>query len=1146
MKIEIKPLFLALFVTLSFLQSCENSDKIKLLVFSKTDGFRHESIESGIAALQQLAAEKGFEVDFTEDADQFKEKVLQNYQAVIFLNTTGDILNEKQQEAFERFIQAGGGYLGIHSATDTEYEWPWYGKLAGAYFLDHPSEPSNVQTGKLIVTEKNHWATTGMPDEFEWTDEFYNFKDISDNIHMVLTIDESTYIGGKNPDYHPMSWYQEFDGGRSFYTALGHTKEAFTDAMYINHLWAGIQYVVGGERPVKLDYTKSKPEQNRFSKVVLLEDLDEPMELTLLDENRVLFIQRKGEVMLFNNITKEVKEIAKIPVSTNYVNKAGEESMGEDGLLGLNKDPNFEQNHWIYLYYSTTEKSANVLARFEMKGDELLMDSKKILLEIPVQREECCHTAGSIAWDKDGNLYLSTGDNTSPRVDGFSPSDEREGRAPWDAQKSSANTNDLRGKIIRIKPQPDGTYTIPEGNLFPVGTEKTRPEIYTMGHRNPFRISVDKKTGYVYWGEVGPDANDPDSLRGPAGHDEVGQARAAGNFGWPHFVADNKAYFKYDFATGETHELWNPEAPVNTSPNNTGLEQLPPAKKAFIWYPYGESAEFPLVGTGSRNAMAGPVFYSSDFRNADHAFPSYYDGKLLIYDWMRGWIMAVTLDEEGNYKSMERFMPDYKYSNPMDMEFASNGDLYMLEYGTGWFSQNSDARLIRIEYTAGNRNPVIQANANKLGGAVPFDLKLTSSGTMDPDEDVLNYSWKVTSSQNNFEKEFKTTDAQLTIETPGVYQAILTVSDENGGSSTSKFTISAGNEPPVVNIDLPNGNRSFYVANTSFNYTVQVNDKEDGTLGNGIDAARVSLAIDYLAEGFDKTIITQGHQTADDISIYSGGKKLIESLDCKGCHAINKKSIGPSYSEVAKKYKGNPDAVSILSEKVISGGSGVWGDVPMAAHPNLSQEDAKSMVKFILNLSAENKNSLPLTGSFLAEMPKDDKGLGVFIMRASYTDNGANNLPATLGEQTYVLRNNKIPAHGLDMYQGIMKLAFGGMDLLIISTSGAYAMLEQIDLNNLQELKILASTPIQQLNSVGGKAELRAGSPDGPLLGESNYLEPSDQMGFTPSLLSIPIDASAVDTSELHQLYIVFKNKDNADKPLMVVFGTEFILNSSK
>ena len=212
----------------------------------------------------------------------------------------------------------------------------------------------------------------------------------------------------------------------------------------------------------------------------------------------------------------------------------------------------------------------NILTRYELRGEELVLDSKKVLLEIPVQREQCCHTGGSIAFDAKGNLFLSTGDNTNPHgSDGMNPIDERPGRAPWDAQKSSGNTNDLRGKVIRIKPQPDGTYTIPEGNLFPPGTAKTRPEIYTMGHRNPYRISIDQKTGYLYWGDVGPDGNNPMEGRGPQGFDEVGQARKAGNFGWPYFIGDNKAYTYYDFEAKKSGAMYDVNAPINKSPNNT-------------------------------------------------------------------------------------------------------------------------------------------------------------------------------------------------------------------------------------------------------------------------------------------------------------------------------------------------------------------------------------------------------------------------------------------------------------------------------------------------------------------------------------------------------------------------------------------------
>src|SRR5690606_30072976 len=197
---------------------------------------------------------------------------------------------------------------------------------------------------------------------------------------------------------------------------------------------------------------------------------------------------------------------------------------------------------------------------------------------------------------------------------GFAPLDGRAGYEQYDVRRSSGNTNDLRGKILRIDVQADGSYEIPEGNLFAEGTAKTRPEIYVMGDRNPYRISVDKHTGYLYWGEVGPDAsNDSLATRGPRGYDEVNQARKAGNFGWPYFVGNNYAYHEYNYATGETGPAFDPNHVVNNSRNNTGLKNLPPAQPAFIWYPYAKSPDFPILGTGGRTAMAGPVYYVNDY-----------------------------------------------------------------------------------------------------------------------------------------------------------------------------------------------------------------------------------------------------------------------------------------------------------------------------------------------------------------------------------------------------------------------------------------------------------------------------------------------------------------------------------------------------
>ena len=213
----------------------------RLLIFSKTEGYRHKSIEAGAAAISQLSTSKGYQVEHSEDASLFSKENLSQYAAVIFLSTTGDILNENQQTAFEQYIQAGGGFVGVHAATDTEYDWPWYGQLVGAYFDNHPK----IQEARLIVPEPNHPTVAHLPNPFVTIDEWYNFHSLSTRVTPLLQLDENSYEGGTNGDYHPISWYQNFDGGRAFYTGLGHADETFSNPLFMAHLGAGIEYAIG-------------------------------------------------------------------------------------------------------------------------------------------------------------------------------------------------------------------------------------------------------------------------------------------------------------------------------------------------------------------------------------------------------------------------------------------------------------------------------------------------------------------------------------------------------------------------------------------------------------------------------------------------------------------------------------------------------------------------------------------------------------------------------------------------------------------------------------------------------------------------------------------------------------------------------------
>lgn len=218
--------------------------KPRLLVFSKTAGFRHDAIPEGKLAMLQMGAENGFDVDTTEDASVFTKKNLKRYKAIVFLSTTGNILNDEQQAAMEGYIKKGGGYVGIHAATDTEYDWPWYNQLVGAYFLSHP----NQQTATLQVVDRTHPSTKHLDATWIRKDEWYNFKSIVPGLKVLIKIDEKSYTGGKNGDDHPMSWYREFDGGRMFYTELGHTKESYKEDAFLKHVLGGIEYVIGKKK----------------------------------------------------------------------------------------------------------------------------------------------------------------------------------------------------------------------------------------------------------------------------------------------------------------------------------------------------------------------------------------------------------------------------------------------------------------------------------------------------------------------------------------------------------------------------------------------------------------------------------------------------------------------------------------------------------------------------------------------------------------------------------------------------------------------------------------------------------------------------------------------------------------------------------
>ncbi|MNW89287.1 Cytochrome c-552 precursor [compost metagenome] len=846
------------------------------------------------------------------------------------------------------------------------------------------------------------------------------------------------------------------------------------------------------------------PDQDRFVKVTLAQgEFTEPTEMAVLPNLDILVTQRRGEILIYKNQTKKLKEAGKLDV---YFKTNAPGVNAEEGLLGMAADPKFAVNKYVYLFYSPFDKSVNRLSRFKLVNDQIVKESEKIVLEFYSQRDICCHTGGSIAFGSDGLLYVSTGDNSTPFDapnqkfvnKGYAPLDNRKGFEQYDARRSSGNTNDLRGKILRIRVNEDATYSIPDGNLFPKNDPKSRPEIYVMGNRNPYRISVDQKTNFLYWGEVGPDASDDDALRGPRGYDEVNQARKAGNFGWPLFIGNNYPYKAYDFTNGENGNAFDPAAPINNSPNNTGLTQLPPTQPAFIWYPYGLSSEFPQVGAGGRTAMAGPVYYAK----ANSPYPAYYNGKLIIYEWVRGWVKAVTMNAAGDYISMEPFLSKVSLAAPIDMELGPDGKLYILEYGKGWFSKNPDAAITRIDYLKGNRPPSVESlDIAKTSGLLPYKLTATVKAK-DPDGDALSYVWNL---GKGIIKTTTTPTVQYTYTKAGEYPVSVTVMDKSKVAAKSQvIPVFAGNEHPAVDIVLA-GNKSFYFPNKVVDYKVLVSDK-----GAKVNNSRIYISNTYT-QGTDMAGAQLGHQQAAQTVV---GKALMLKSDCSTCHKESAVSIGPAFEKIATKYKNDNKAVDYLASKVIGGSHGVWGEVPMPAHSAMKEAEVKKITEWIMTLGNKETAvaSLPAAGKIVPPANVDKKK-SVMTLKASYTDAGAKGLKPLTTTNLINLRSSIIDADDIKEFKGFEKKDIYGGEKLVLTRDNGWLALKNIDLTGIASFGFSFANLAP---GTEGEIEIRLDGKDGAVVGKSTFAK------------AVPVNL--LTDGKLHSLYFVFKGLKSEDK----------------
>jgi glucose/arabinose dehydrogenase len=569
-------------------------------------------------------------------------------------------------------------------------------------------------------------------------------------------------------------------------------------------------------------------------------ELGEPMSLAVLPNRSVVHTARDGTVRV-TDAAGNTKTAGKLNVYTH----------DEEGLQGVAVDPGFATNRYIWLYYSPrlstpdgdapTEgtqadwdrwKGELHLSRFTLNADDTLnLGSEKVVLAVQNDRGQCCHVGGDIDFDAAGNLYLTTGDDTNPfQSDSYSPIDERTNRNPqFDAQRSAGNTNDLRGKVLRIKPQSDGTYTIPSGNLFAPGTAGTRPEIYAMGFRNPFRMSVDKATGIVYLGDYGPDAGGTNASRGPQGQVEFNRITAPGNFGWPYCTGTNtteETYNEFTFPSGPSQAKYNCSGgPANNSFRNTGQATLPAAKPAWIRYG-GDAGTPPEFGGGSESPMGGPVYRYDANLNSSVKFPQSLSGRFFAGEYGRKWIKAIEVTGSGGVGDIGAF--PWTGTQVMDMAFGPDGALYVLDYGTG----ANNAALWRVEYLANaNRNPIAKAAGSPTSGQSPLNVTFSSAGSSDPEGGALTYRWTFGDGATS-----TAANPSHTYTTNGNYTATLTVTDPQGLTGSANVSIAVGNTAPTVTLTTPANGQPFSFGDT-VPFQVTVSDPEDGA----IDCGRVTV-----------------------------------------------------------------------------------------------------------------------------------------------------------------------------------------------------------------------------------------------------------------------------------------------------------------
>lgn len=827
----------------------------------------------------------------------------------------------------------------------------------------------------------------------------------------------------------------------------------------------------------------------RLEREVLVSDLKDGIQLQVATGGDVYFIERGGVLRRWSALEKTTREIGSVPVAIG----------GEYGLIGFALDRGFAGNGWVYLHYSPKADGGKVtrLSRFTITADKLDLASEKVLLRYDILGG---HQGGGLQMDGAGNLWVSVADHAVARV--LPATDERDPVPDKNANalRTAANTQDLRGKILRIHPEADGGYTIPEGNLF-TSAKQGRPEIYIMGCRNPFRFNYDDVGGRLFWAEVG---SNTEERFGNGGFDEISVSTKPANSGWPLFIGPNAAYRRYDEVTEKLGEPYDVDRPVNESRFNTGVRALPEPHPALIWYGSEDSKEFPELGNGGRSAMVGPVYRYDEELASDIKLPQVFDGRLFIYDWCRSWLKSVALTSDGGVEKIEDFMASTTFRRPLDMQPGGDGALYLIEFGDRW-SDNKDGRLSRLLYRRGNRAPKAVITAAVTAGAAPLTVKFSAAASTDADGDALTFNWVFGEGGGMAQGR----EASFTYQNVGMKQAMLTVSDGKGGTHLTSLAIAVGNAPPEVRISQP-VHGGFFDWGTKLPFEISVSDPEDG---DSIPAGKVRTRWLYRGQAGSAAEVPQIG--------FDGGAALMRRSDCLTCHQLATPSIGPTFLQVAERYRGEATASVRLVDKVLKGGNTAWGEVPMPAHPQHTPADLAEMVRYILELKPPDQGEVisGLSGELTTPEPKamwwGKATGGSYLLTAGYRDAGAGGAPPLTTEARVVLHDRRRRAALYDEAHQVSVLEVSTLlrnrRICAQLSVGSHLVFKEMNLAGIARVDIDVSAGTGH----DGVLELRADSPTGPIIGSIEIAETGQWDNW--KTLRIPI----TDPGGLHDLYVV-------------------------